>query len=96
MLKLSKPALMDIPSVRPNWHCWGCSGALAAWRARMRSLHTYPTLATALATFARAARSAIAQQVPACCSTSGLKLRLHIERTRHTVCKSVWPQCHQC
>lgn len=29
----------------------------------MRSLHTYPTLATALATFAKATRSAVAQQV---------------------------------
>ena len=65
-----------------------CSGALVAWRARMRSLHTYPTLATALATFAQAARSAIAQQVPARCSI--FSFCACQERTMHTAaCK-----CH--
>lgn len=42
--------------------CPFCSGTCTAWRARMRSLHTYPTLASALAAFTKSARAAIAQQ----------------------------------
>ena len=68
----------------------------------MRSLHTYPTLATALATFARAARSAVAQQAPGCCNTpavvptrSSCCLQSQVDVIPHQCCQDV-RQCSPC
>jgi hypothetical protein len=68
-----------------------CSGALAAWRARMRSLHTYPTLATALAAFARAARSAVAQQVPAPQACVRIRSGRHVKSYANCISTALLP-----